>query len=157
MIRPWMAALLLAVPATASPKLVLGRLEHTPSDCRIVVNGRSLNCTRIQIHANGSGGLRLRFIGDDEKTGGSYELSFVSLEGDQGSPLRCAPSGCHLKQRSWSATLLSTAWVRFDARGLPMGLPLARTASGRCSIDAETISCESHPQNIPALSAEAQL
>ena len=157
MVLLWIAALLLAVPATANPKLALGRLEHAPSDCRLVVNGSSLDCTHVQIHANGGGGLRLRFIGDDEKTGGSYQLSFVSLEGDQGSPLRCVPSGCQLKQRSWSATLLSTAWVRFDARGLPMGLPLARTASGRCSIDAETISCESHPQNIPAMSAEAQL
>ena len=157
MIQLWMAPLLLAVPAAAEPKLSFGRLEHSPAHCRIVVGGRSLACERLQISANGSRGLRLRFIGDDQTTGGSYQLSFVSLDGDQGSPLRCERSTCHLDQRNWSAPLLSTAWLRFDARGLPTGLPEARTASGRCSIDAETISCESHSHNIRAMSAEAQL
>ena len=157
MIHLWTATLLLALPAMANPTLAFGRLEHRPSHCRLVIDGRPLNCTRLQISANGSGGLRLRFSGDDDKTGGSYQLSFVSLDGDQGSPLRCERSTCHLDQRNWSAPLLSTAWLRFDARGLPTGLPEARTASGRCSIDAETISCESHSHNIPAMSAEAQL
>ena len=157
MIHLWTATLLLVLPAMANPALSFGRLEHRPSHCRIVVDKRPLKCTGLQISANGSGGLRLRFSGDDDKTGGSYQLSFVSLDGEQRSPLRCERSTCHLDQRNWSAPLLSTAWLRFDARGLPTGLPEARTASGRCSIDAETISCESHPHNIPAMSAEAQL
>ncbi|AII47650.1 hypothetical protein KR52_00370 [Synechococcus sp. KORDI-52] len=157
MIRLWMATLLLAVPAAGAPTLAFGRLEHTPSRCQIVANGRPLDCQRLQITANGSSGLRLRFIGDDEETGGSYQLSFISLEGDQGSPLSCDRSGCRLEQSRWSASLLSTAWVRFDARGLPTGLPIARTASGRCWIDAETVSCESHSRNAHAMSAEAQL
>ena len=157
MIHLWMAPLLLSAPATASPAQAFGRLEHRPAHCRIVVGGRSLACERLQISANGSRGLRLRFIGDDQETGGSYQLSFVSLDGDQGSPLSCDNSGCRLDRRSWSAPLLSTAWVRFDARGLPTSLPEARTDSGRCWIDAETINCESHSRNIPAVSAEAQL
>ena len=157
MIRLWLASLLLAVPATANPMLTFGRLEHRPSKCRIVVDGRPLDCKRLQISANGSSGLRLRFIGDDENSGVSYQLNFVSLDGDPGSPLNCDSSGCRLNRRSWNASLISTAWVRFDAQGLPMGLPNARTASGRCWIDARTISCESHSRNIHDLSAEAQL
>ena len=157
MIRLWTATLLLALPATADPTLAFGRLEHRPSNCRIVVDGRPLDCTRLQISANGSGGLRLRFSGDDDKTGGGYQLSFVSLDGEQGSPLRCERSTCQLDRRSWSAPLLSTSWVRFDARGLPTGLPKARTASGRCWIDAATVSCESQSYNVHSMSAEAQL
>ena len=157
MIQLWMASLLLAVLATTNPTLAFGRLEHRPSSCRIVVDSKSLDCERLEIAMNGSSGLRLRFIGDDVKTGGSYQLSFVSLKGDQDSPLRCDRSGCRLDRRSWSASLLSTSWVRFDDRGLPKGLPATRTAQGRCWIDAETIGCESHSRNIPNLSAEAQL
>ena len=157
MMTLWMTPLLLAVPAANTPIQDFGRWNHRPSSCSIVVVGRPLDCNRVQISVSGSSGLRLRFIGDDEKTGGSYQLSFVSIDGDQGSPIRCERSSCQLVQRSWSATLLSTAWVRFDARGLPTGLPVARTASGRCWIDAETISCESHSRNVPATSAEAQL
>ena len=157
MIPLWMASLLLAVPITANAPVAFGRLEHRPSNCRIVVDGKSLNCERLQIATNGSSGLRLRFIGDDAKTGGSYQLSFVSLKGGQDSPLRCDRSGCRLDRRSWSASLLSTSWVRFDARGLPTGLPATRTAKGRCWIDATTVSCESHSHNVPTLSAEAQL
>ena len=157
MIRLWMATLLLALPATANPSLAFGRLEHRPSHCRIVIDGLPWECTRLQISANGSGGLRLRFIGDDEKTGGSYQLSFVSLDGDQGSPLHCERSACRLGRSRWSAPLLSTSWVRFNARGLPTGLPKARTASGRCWIDADTVSCVSHSRNVLAMSAEAQL
>ena len=157
MIQLWMAPLLLAVPAAAEPKLSFGRLEHSPAHCRIVVGGRSLACEHLQISANGSRGLRLRFIGDDQETGGTYQLSFVSLDGDQGSPLSCDNSGCRLDSRQWSATLLSTSWVRFDARGLPTGLPATRTAQGRCGIDADTISCESHSGNIAGMSAGAQL
>ena len=106
--RLWMALLMLALPATANPLLTYGRLEHRPSHCRIVVKGRPLACQRLQLSANGSGGLRLRFIGDDEETGGSYQLSFVSLDGDQSSPLSCERSACRLDRRSWSAPLLST-------------------------------------------------
>ncbi len=157
MIHLWMAPLLLAVPATGDPTLTFGRLEHRPAHCRIVVGGRPLDCERLQISTNGSHGLRLRFIGDDEETGGSYQLSFVSLNGDQGSPLRCESASCRLNQRSWSATLLSTSWVRFDARGLPTGLPATSIAQGRCWIDAKTVSCESHSQNGADMSAEAQL
>ena len=138
MIHLWMAPLLLAVPATVNPAQAFGRLEHRPAHCRIVVGGRSLACERLQIRANGSRGLRLRFIGDDQETGGSYQLSFVSLDGDQGSPL-------------------STSWVRFDARGLPKGPPATRMAHERCWIDANTVSCESHSRNVAAMSAEAQL
>ena len=123
MIHLWMASLLFAVPATGNPSLVFGRLEHRPARCRIVVGGRPLACERLQINANGSRGLRLRFIGDDQATGGSYQLSFVSLDGDQGSPLSCDNSGCRLDSRRWNGSLLSTSWVRFDARGLPTGLP----------------------------------
>ena len=157
MIHLWMAPLLLAVPATASPAQVFGRLEHRPAHCRVVVGGRSLACERLQISANGSRGLRLRFIGDDQETGGSYQLSFVSLDGDQGSPLSCDNSGCRVDSRRWSATLLSTSLVRFDARGLPKGLPATRMAQGRCWIDANTVSCESHSRNVAGMSAEAQL
>ena len=157
MVHLWTATLLLALSATANPTLAFGRLEHRPTHCRIVVGGRPLDCTRLQISANGSGGLRLRFSGDDDKTGGSYQLSFVSHGGDQGSPLSCERSTCQLDRRGWSAPLLSTAWVRFDSRGLPTGLPKARTASGRCWIDADTVSCESSPRNVAGMSAEAQL
>ncbi len=157
MYRLWMATLLMAVPASANPTLVFGRLEHTPSNCRIVYGGRPLECNRLQISASGSSGVRLRFIGDDENSGVSYQLNFVSLDGDPGSPLNCDHSGCRLDQRSWNASLISTAWVRFGSQGLPMGLPDARSASGRCWIDAKSISCESHSRNIPAMSAEAQL
>ena len=143
MIHLWMAPLLLAVPATVNPAQAFGRLEHRPAHCRIVFGGRPLACERLQINANGSRGLRLRFIGDDQATGGSYQLSFVSLNGDEGSPLSCDNSGCRLDSRRWNGTLLSTSWVRFDARGLPTGLPATRTAQGRCRIDADTINCES--------------
>ena len=157
MIHLWMASLLFAVPATGNPSPAFGRLEHRPARCRIVVGGRPLACERLQINANGSRGLRLRFIGDDQATGGSYQLSFVSLDGDQGSPLSCDNSGCRLDSRRWNGTLLSTSWVRFDARGLPTGLPATRTAQGRCRIDEDTISCESHSRNVAGISAEAQL
>ena len=157
MINLWTAMLLLALPAMANPVLAFGRLEHRPSHCRIVIEGRPLNCTRLQINANGSRGLRFRFIGDDHTTGGSYQLSFVSLDGDQGSPLSCDNSGCRVDSRRWSSTVISRSWVSFDARGLPTGLPESRTASGRCWIDAETVSCESHSRNVPAMSAEAHL
>ena len=157
MIPLWMAPLLLAVLAAAEPKLGFGRLELRPAHCRIVIGGRSLGCERLQISANGSRGLRLRFIGDDQTTGGSYQLSFVSLDGDQGSPLSCDNSGCSVDSRLWSATLLSTSCVRFDARGLPKGLPATRMAQGRCWIDANTVSCESHSRNVAGMSAEAQL
>ena len=157
MIQLWMASLLLAVPTTAQPTLAFGRLEHRPSNCSIVVNGQSLDCVRLQIATNGSSGLRFRFIGGDVKTGGSYQLSFVSLKGDQDSPLRCDRTGCRLDRQSWSASLLSTSWVRFDARGLPTGLPATRTAQVRCWIEATTVSCESHSRTAPASSAEAQL
>ena len=116
MIHLWMAPLLLAVPATVNPAQAFGRLEHRPAHCRIVVGGRPLACERLQINANGNRGLRLRFIGDDQITGGSYQLSFVSLDRDQGSPLSCDNSGCRLDSRRWNGTLLSTSWVRFDAR-----------------------------------------
>ena len=157
MIHLWMASLLFAVPATGNPSQAFGRLEYRPARCRIAVGGRPLACERLQINANGSRGLRLRFIGDDQATGGSYQLSFVSLDGDQGSPLSCNNSGCRLDASRWSGTLLSTSWVRFDARGLPTGLPATRTAQGRCWIDANTISCESHSRNVAGMSAEAQL
>ena len=157
MIHLWMASLLFAVPATGIPSPAFGRLEHRPAHCRIVVGGRPLACKRLQINANGSRGLRLRFIGDDQVTGGSYQLSFVSLNGDEGSPLSCDNSGCRLDSRRWNGTLLSTSWVRFDARGLPTGLPATRTAQGRCRIDEDTISCESHSRNVAGMSAEAQL
>ena len=157
MIHPWMAPLLLAVLETADPTLVFGRLEQRPAHCRIVVDGRPLACERLQISANGGNGLQLRFIGDDQETGGSYQLSFVSLDEDQGSPLSCGYSGCRLDQRSWSGTLLSTSWVRIDARGLPTGLPSTRTAQGRCWINEDTVSCESHSRNVAGMSAEAQL
>ena len=157
MIQLWMASLLLAVPTTAQPTLAFGRLEHRPSNCSIVVDGQSLDCVRLQIATNGSSGLRFRFIGGDVKTGGSYQLSFVSLKGDQDSPLRCDRTGCRLDRQSWSASLLSTSWVRIDARGLPTGLPSTRTAQGRCWIDADTLSCESHSRNVAGMSAEAQL
>ena len=157
MIRLWTATLLLALPATADPTLAFGRLEHRPSNCRIVVDGRPLDCTRLQISANGSGGLRLRFSGDDDKTGGGYQLSFVSLDGDQGNPLSCDNYGCRVDSGRWSGSLLSTSWVRFDARGLPTGLPATRMAQGHCWIDAGTISCESHSRNVAEMSAEAQL
>lgn len=157
MIHLWMASLLFAVPATGNPSQAFGRLEYRPARCRIAVGGRPLACERLQINENGSRGLRLRFIGDDQATGGSYQLSFVSLDGDQGSPLSCNNSGCRLDSRRWSGTLLSTSWVRFDARGLPTGLPATRTAQGRCRIDANTISCESHSRNVAGMSAEAQL
>jgi hypothetical protein len=52
---------------------------------------------------------------------------------------------------------ISTSWVRFDARGLPKGLPATRMAQGRCLIDANTVSCESHSRNVAGMSAEAQL
>ena len=84
-------------------------------------------------------------------------MSFVSLDGDQGSPLSCDNSGCSVDSCRWSATLLSTSWVRFDARGLPKGLPTTRMAQGRCWIDADTVSCESHSHNVAGMSAEAQL
>ena len=155
--RLWMATLLMAVPAMANPTLVFGRLEHTPSNCRIVYGGRPLGCNRLQISASGSSGLRLRFIGDDESSGVSYQLNFVSLDGDQGSPLSCDNSGCRVDSRRWSGSLLSTSWVRFDARGLPTGLPATRMAQGRCWIDADTVSCESHSRNVAGISAEAQL
>jgi hypothetical protein len=157
MIHLWMASLLFAVPATGNPSLAFGRLEHRPARCRIVVGGRPLACERLQINANGSRGLRLRFIGDDQVTGGSYQLSFVSLNGDEGSPLSCDNTGCRLDSRHWNGTLLSTSWVRFDARGLPTGLPATRIAQGRCLIDEDTISCESHSRNVAGISAEAQL
>ena len=157
MIHLWMASLLFAVPATGNPSLAFGRLDHRPARCRIVVGGRPLACERLQINENGSRGLRLRFIGDDQATGGSYQLSFVSLNGDEGSPLNCDNSGCRLDSRRWNGTLLSTSWVRFDARGLPTGLPATRTAQGRCRIDADTVSCESHSRNVAGMSAEAQL
>ena len=157
MIQLWMAPLLLAVPSAAEPKLSFGRLEHSPAHCRIVVGGHSLACERLQISANGSRGLRLRFIGDDQTTGGSYQLSFVSLDGGQGNPLSCDNSGCRVDSRRWSGSLLSTSWVRFDARGLPTGLPATRMAEGRCWIAAGTISCESHSRNVAGMSAEAQL
>jgi hypothetical protein len=157
MIHLWMASLLFAVPATGNPSQAFGRLEYRPARCHIAVGGRPLACERLQINANGSRGLRLRFIGDDQATGGSYQLSFVSLDGDQGSPLSCDNSGCRLDSRRWSGTLLSTSWVRFDARGLPTGLPATRTAQGRCRIDADTVSCESHSRNVAGMSAEAQL
>ena len=157
MIHLWMASLLFAVPATGNPSPAFGRLEHRPAHCSIVVGGRPLTCERLQINANGSRSLRLRFIGDDQVTGGSYQLSFVSLDGDQGSPLSCDNSGCRLDSRRWSGTLLSTSWIRFDARGLPTGLPATRTAQGRCRIDADTVSCESHSRNVAGMSAEAQL
>ena len=87
MIHLWMVPLLLAVPATVNPAPAFGRLEHRPEHYNIVVGGRSLACKRLQISANGSRGLRLRFIGVDQETGGSYQLSFFSLDGDQDSPL----------------------------------------------------------------------
>ena len=59
--------------------------------------------------------------------------------------------------RRWSATLLSTSWVRFDAGGLPKGLPATRMTLGRCRINADTVSCESHSRNVAGMSAEAQL
>ena len=93
MIHLWMASLLFAVPATGNPSPAFGRLEHRPAHCSIVVGGRPLTCERLQINANGSRSLRLRFIGDDQVTGGSHQLSFVSLDGDQGSPLSCDNSG----------------------------------------------------------------
>ena len=157
MIHLWMAPLLLAAPATANPTLAFGRLEHRPAHCRIVVGGRPLACERLQINTNGSRVLRLRLIGDDQVTGGSYQLSFVSLNGDEGSPLSCDNSGCRLNSRRWNGTLLSTSWVRSDARGLPTGLPATRIAQGRCRIDEDTISCESHSRNVAGISAEAQL
>ena len=157
MINLWMASLLFAVPARGNPSPAFGRLEHRPAHCSIVVGGRPLTCERLQINANGSRSLRLRFIGDDQVTGGSYQLSFVSLDGDQGSPLSCKNSGCRLDSRRWNGSLLSTSWVRFDARGLPMGLPATKTAQGRCRINADTISCESHSRNVAEMSAEAQL
>ena len=157
MIHLWMASLLFAVPATGNPSLPFGRLDHRPAHCRIVVGGRPLACERLQINANGSRGLRLRFIGDDQVTGGSYQLSFVSLNEDEGSPLSCDNSGCRLDSHRWNGTLLSTSWVRFDARGLPTGLPASRIAHGRCRIDEDTISCESHSRNVAGMSAEAQL
>ena len=157
MIHLWMASLLFAVPATGIPSPAYGRLEHRPAHCRIVVGGRPLACERLQINANGSRGLRLRFIGNDQVTGGSYQLSFVSLNGDEGSPLSCNNSGCRLDSLRWNGTLLSTSWVRFDARGLPTGLPATRIAQGRCRIDEDTISCESHSRNVAGISAEAQL
>ena len=157
MMRLWMAPLLLAVPAMADPTLPFGRYQHTPAKCRIVYDGRPFDCQRIQISESGSKGLRLRFIGSSEASGESYQLSFVSLDGEQSSPLRCSHSTCSLDRRNWSAALISTAWIRFNARGLPEGVPNARTASGRCWIDATTVSCESHSRNIPATSAEAQL
>ena len=157
MIHLWMASLLFAVPATGNPSPAFGRLEHRPAHCRIVVGGRPLACERLQINANGSRGLRLRFIGDDQVTGGSYQLSFVSLDGDQGSPLSCDNSGCRLDSRRWNRSLISTSWVRFDAMGLPTGLPATRTAQGRCRFDADIISCESHSRNIAGMSAETQL
>ena len=157
MIHLWMAPLLLAVPATANPTLAFGRLEHRPAHCRIVVDDKSLDCERLQIATNGSSGLRLRFFGDDAQTGGSYQLSFVILKEDQDSPLRCDSSGCRLDRQSWGASLLSTSWVRFDARGLPTGLPATRMAQGRCWIDANTVSCESHSRKVAGMSAEAQL
>ena len=157
MIHLWMASLLFAVPATGIPSPAFGRLEHRPAHCRIVVGERPLACERLQINANGSRGLRLRFIGDDQATGGSYKLNFVSLNGDEGNPLSCDNSDCRLDSRRWNGTLLSTSWVRFDARGLPTGLPATRTAQGRCRIDEDTISCESHSRNVAGISAEAQL
>ena len=124
MIRLWMATLLLAVPATAQPTLVFGRLEHRPSHCRIVVDGRPLDCTRLQISANGSGGLRLRFIGDDDKTGGSYQLSFVCLDGDQGSPLSCDNSDCRLdSRRSATRSARHRSGMPGDSPGLPATAP----------------------------------
>ena len=157
MIHLWMTPLLLAVPETADPTLVFGRLEQRPAHCRIFVDGRTLACERLRISANESNSLRLLFIGNDEKTGGSYQLRFVSLGEDQGSPLSCGHSGCRLDQSSWSGTLLSTSWVRIDARGLPTSLPSTRTAQGHCWIYADTISCESHSLNVAGMSAEAQL
>ena len=157
MIHLWVTPLLLAVPETVDPTLVFGRLEQRPAHCRIVVDGSTLECERLQISANGSNGLRLRFIGDDEETGGSYQLSFVSLNEDQGSPLSCGHSGCRLDQPSWSGALLSTSWVHIDSRGLPTSLPSTRTAQGRCWIYADIVSCESHSRNVAGISAEAQL
>ena len=157
MIHLWMAPLLLTAPATANPTLAFGGLEHSPAHSRIVVGGNSLACERLQISTNGSRGLRLRFIGEDQTKGGSYQLSFVSQDGDQDSPLSCDNFGCRMDSRRWSAAVLSTSWVRFDARGLPMGLPATRIAQGRCWIDADTVSCESHSRNVAGMSAEAQL
>ena len=157
MIHLWMTPLLLAIPETADPTLVFGRLEQRPAHCRIVVDRRPLACECLQISANGSYGQRLRFIGEDQATGGGYQLSFVSLDEDQGSPLSCGHSGCRLDQCSWCGTLLSTSWVRIDARGLPTGLPSTSTAQGRCWIDAVIVSCESHSSNVAGMSAEAQL
>ena len=157
MIQLWMAPLLLAVPAAAEPKLSFGRLEHSPAHCRIVVGGHSLACERLQISTNGIRGLRLRFIGDDQTTGGSYQLSFVSIDEDHGNPLSCDNSGCRVDSRRWSARLFSTSLVRFDARGLPTGLPATRMAQGRCWIDADIVSCESSSGNVVGMSAKAQL
>ena len=157
MIQLWMAPLLLAMTAVAEPRQGFGRLEHSPAHCLIVVGGRSLACERLQISANGSRGLRLRFIGDDQTTGGSYQLSFVSLDGDQGNLLSCDNSGCRVDSRRWSGSLLSTSWVRFDARGLPTGLPATRMARGRCWINVDTVSCKSHSLNVAGMSAKAQL
>ena len=157
MVHLWMAPLLLAVPATVNSAPAFARLEHRPEHCRIVFGGRSLACKHLQISENGSSGLRLRFIGDDQGTGGSYQLSFVSLDGDQGSPLSCDNSGCRVDSRRWRATLLSTSWGRSDARSHPNGLPATRMAQEFCWIDADTVSCESHSRNVAGMSAEAQL
>ena len=157
MIHLWMAPLLLAYQQRSiQPRLLAvwstGLRIATSSSVGVLWTASACRSARTEAVACGFDSSETI-----KKRGGSYQLSFVSLDGDQGSPLSCDNSGCRVDSRRWSATLLSTSWVRFDARGLPKGLPATHMAQGRCWIDADTVSCESHSRNVAGMSAEAQL
>ena len=112
MIHLWMAPLLLAVPATVNPAQAFGRLEQQhlriAASSSVGVLWPASGCRSARTDSAVACGLR--FIGDDQETGGSYQLSFVSDWMEiKAITCSCDNSGCGVDSRRWSATLLSTS------------------------------------------------
>lgn len=153
----WMALLVFVLPTSAGQARGFSRVEQATRRCRIERGDIKRSCNRLQISDTGSDGLRIRFTGPGETPGSSHQLSFVALAREQPSPLRCEKGNCQLSGRRWTADIISIAWVEFDKRGLPRGLPTARTVRGTCRINDRLINCESHRGQLIDVSAEAQI
>ena len=135
-----------------------GRLDSGVSGCRMTQAERSMGCQRLQLSQTSAIGLRIRFIGiNQEDPGRTYQLTFVTGSGAGDPVLSCQNGRCRLAATSWTGTITSSSFVVFDARGLPIGLPINRPTTGECRINERRLNCESQTRDGLQRSAEAQL
>ncbi len=127
------------------------QLRRPPS--RLVVA-----CSELRLEQNLEGLLSVRFIGagQGDLIAREHLLFAGVLEPDQPA-MRCRQDGRCEPQWPTSLVVASVGDVRFNDRGLALGLPRTHLARGRCSLTRRSVRCEAASRSGEQWLAEAEL